>query len=401
MNSDTIIKDLGNDIYEISVSCGFFTKFLIKEHLPVGEFANSGHEIVSCSTDFQILSLSVGFSCKIIEVNQEFIDYTHQMIGKYFSSGANSPTGKFAHTDWICRVQKLSYAEEDPNPHKISYKENPYSQFGEIKLYDFTRKIYDNVPIQRVLANTWQKYLTPYSSEIGFFNQHLPFDVYVRNFRILSENIKKYEPFISFEYYPNYSLHSDKVEKWELAEQYKRPVYLYAPYDIETFSFNEKLLAEAQYNPQPNGWVLINIRKDNILKIERKIHYYFSGFGWYKPEGELIRIGLDTKGDYIRVHSPCYPMAFAPVGKVLKENDGESLAEIDVEGPMMVWLSAEFDMEVVEVNTKVWNDSQLGEPCELLEEDPFGEGWLFVVRPLDAEKTKKLFGQWKENGQIE
>ncbi len=377
MTSNAGIKDLGNDLYELSCPCAFYTLFQVEEILPVGEIVASGDEIASCSTECQSLSISVDFTCKIAEVNQPFIDCLRATGGKDFEYKG------FSQTDWICRVQK------------VSYKENLYSHFFEHKQYDTTPTT--------ILANTWQNYLKPYLCELGFFNKYLPLEYYVRNFEVLGKNIKRGEPIISFEYYPKYQ-HLDNAEKWKLAEKHKQLAYLYAPYDIETITFNENLLAEAQYNPQPNGWILINIKKEFILKVERKVNYYVEGWHWHKLEGDFIRVGLNTKQEYIRVHLPCYPLMFAPVGKVLKERSGGGylpLAEFDTAGPMIVWLEVLFDMEIVATNPLVWNDLQLNNPCELLEKDPFGEGWLFVVKPLNPEKTKEMFAEWYEKGWFE
>ncbi len=373
MSTNADIKDLGNDLYELSCSCAFYIMFQVEEILPVGEVVGGGYEIASCSTECQTLSLSVDFTCKIVEINQPFVDCLREVGGKDFEYKG------FSQTDWICRVQK------------VDYKENLHGYFREIRLYE--------THPTTILANTWQNYLKPYPCELGFFNKYLPLECYVRNFQVLGENIKKKEPIISFEYYPKYH-NWDNKDAWQLAEKYKNLAYLYAPYDIETVTFNENLLAEAQYNPQPNGWILMNIKKDFIIKVERKVNYYVEGWHWYKLEEDLIRVGLNTKQEYIRGHLPCYPLMFAPVGKVLKDQNTEysPLAEFDVAGPMMVCLDVLFDMEVVEINTHIWNEAQMNEPCELLEKDPFGEGWLFVVKPLNPKKTSKMFAEWYENG---
>ncbi len=379
MISDTNIKDLGNDLYELNCPCAFYILFQVVEILPVGEVVGGGNEIADCMTECQSASLSVDFMCKIIEINQPFIDCLREMEGKDFEQKG------FLQTDWICRVQK------------VNYKENLYWHFREMRLYE--------THPTTILANTWQNYLKPYLSELGFFNQYLPLEHYVRNFKILGENIKKTEKICSFEYCQNYTiLQSDLSEKkWHFLEKNKKTAYLYAPFDIENISFNEKLLLEAQFNPQPNNWILINIKKDFILKIEKKVHYYTQSWYWFKLEGDFIRVGLNTKTEYISTHLPCYPLIFSPVGTILKDQNTEDLplAEFDVAGSMIVCLIVLFDLEIVEINTKIWNKSQMNNPCELLEKDPFGEGWLFVVKPLNPEKTRKMFAEWYEKGYFE
>lgn len=368
-----ILKDVGNGLYEISTSCAFFILFRIEEHLPVGEVVGAHLEIACCATECQTLSLSIDFTCQIVEINQTFIDYTRATDGKDLDNDT------YKHTDWIYRVRK------------VSYKENKHDYFAEHKQYDTTPTT--------ILHNTWYNYLKPYLSELGYFTPYLPLEVYVRNFQVAGKPIKNREAIVSFEYYPKYH-NVDNTEKWVLAEKHKKLAYLYAPYDIETVTFNEKLLIEAQYNPQPNGWILMNCKEDFILKIERKIHYYVEGWHWYKIENDFIRVGLNTKQEYICAHLPCYPQMFAPVGKILKEQVGEyvPLAEFDIAGPMMVWLDVLFDMEVVEINPRIWHEAQMYQPCELLEKDCFGEGWLFVVKPLNPEKTREMFTEWYEKG---
>lgn len=359
-NTQNGIKDLGNDLYELSCPCAFYIYFQVLEILPVGEvvgqltLGKNGQEMASCVTECQSASICVDFTCKIIEINQPFIDCLRATEGKDFEYKG------FKQTDWICRVQKVSYTEDK------------YSYFGE-------HKQYEQLP-PTVFPNTWLKYLKPYLSELGYFDKYLPLEYYVRNFKILGENIKKKERICSFEYFPNYFGLGETI--WEFAEKNKKTAYLFAPYDIESITFNENLLVEAQYNPQPNGWILMNIKKDFILKVEKKVNYYRDYWCWYKYEGDLIRIGLDTKGDeYIQIHQPIYPMRCGEVGKVFRVEDipkskdlDAYIFEIDVNGPIGRWYTAEFDMEIVATNPMVWNDLQLNNPCEILSTDPYNEG---------------------------
>lgn len=379
MDSISGIKDLGNDLYELNAPCAFYILFQVLEILPVGEVVSGqyGQEIASCVTECQSVSISVDFTCKIVEINQPFIDCLRATEGKDFELQG------FKQTDWICRVQKVSYTE------------NKYGYFGE-------HKQYKQLP-PTVFPNTWLKYLKPYLFELGYFDNCLPLEYYVRNFQILGAHIKKRERICSFEYFPNHFGLGEK--KWELAEKNQQTAYLYAPYDIENITFNEKLLMEVQYNPQPNGWILMNIKKDFILTIERKVNYYRDYWCWYKYEGDLIRIGLDTENDeYMRIHQPIFPMNCASVGKIFKVEDiptNEYIFEIDVNGPIGRWYTAAFDMEIMARNPIVWNDLQLNNPCEILSTDPYNEGWIMLVKPLNPEKTKEMFAEWREKGRFE
>lgn len=137
------------------------------------------------------------------------------------------------------------------------------------------------------------------------------------------------------------------------------------------------------------------------MEVERKINYYRDYFCWYKYEVDLIKIGLDTKNDeYMRIHQPIYPMRCAEIGKIFKVADIPTskdldayIFEIDVNRPIGRWFTAEFDMEIVAINPMIWNDSQLNNPCEILTTDPYNEGWIMLVKPLNPEKTREMFAE--------
>lgn len=106
---NTIIKDLGNDLYEISCYPAVCFMFEVVEYLLVGEVVGEGKELVYCTTEELSFNLSVNFTCKIIKVNQDLIDYTRKNKGENFRYSG------FEQTDCICVVQKVSDAEnEDP-----------------------------------------------------------------------------------------------------------------------------------------------------------------------------------------------------------------------------------------------------------------------------------------------
>jgi len=94
---------------------------------------------------------------------------------------------------------------------------------------------------------------------------------------------------------------------------------------------------------------------------------------WMKPEApDRIRIGLT---DYLQQRSG--DVAFAtvqPVGTQLKE--GESIAEIETIKTMLE-LPSPVSGTVVEVNPA------LEMTPEVINEDPYGNGWLAVVETID------------------
>jgi len=99
----TIIKELGNDLYEISCYPAMCFMFEVVEYQPVGEVVAAGLELAYCTTEELWFNLSVDFTCKIVKVNQPLIDYTRANKGKNFRYSG------FEQTDWICVVQKVVY----------------------------------------------------------------------------------------------------------------------------------------------------------------------------------------------------------------------------------------------------------------------------------------------------
>lgn len=87
--------------------------FRVDEYLPVSTVAGAGQELAYCTTEELWFNLSVDFTCKIIKVNQNLIDYTQKKQGKNFRYSG------FEQTDWICVVQK------------VSDEENKYPYLGE------------------------------------------------------------------------------------------------------------------------------------------------------------------------------------------------------------------------------------------------------------------------------
>lgn len=364
MSYDTVVKDLGNNLYEISCYPAWCFMFEVIEYAPVGTVVQEGLELASCSTQDMMFSLSVDFAVRVIAVNQELIDYTRQ------NKGENFRYSRFEQTDWICVVEKTEY-------------------------YKDTNPVF-NAKLDKLTPSTWHRFTNATTANIGFFKADLPTQIYCRNFVLLGDTFVKGDKICKFEYYPKFASLLDDDNKWVLAEKYKQTGYLYTPCDVEQIlSFNPAILGQAQYNPQPHNWILVDIKHDFILTLQRKITFYTYGFAWYKLEGDFIRIGLNAdKHEYISGHKPCFPYGCyaKPNDIFLSSEPINYLCEIDVSGPMITYFSPDFDMEIVEVNPKIWGNAN--EPCDVLTNDCYGEGWLFLVKPLDAAATQKLFEQW-------
>ncbi len=106
---------------------------------------------------------------------------------------------------------------------------------------------------------------------------------------------------------------------------------------------------------------------------------YTSDHEWARLEGDLIRIGItdyaqDALGDIVFVQLP------EPGAGVA---EGESFAEVESTKSVSD-IYAPLGGTVVEVN------AELGDAPQRLNEDPYGEGWICVIRPADASSFTNL-----------
>ncbi len=100
---------------------------------------------------------------------------------------------------------------------------------------------------------------------------------------------------------------------------------------------------------------------------------------WVKVEGDVATVGItdyaqDQLGDIIYVELP-------EVGRKVKQMEAVATVEAvktaaDVYSPV--------SGEVIEVNSK------LSEKPELLNQDPYGEGWMFKLKMENPEELKNL-----------
>ena len=110
-----------------------------------------------------------------------------------------------------------------------------------------------------------------------------------------------------------------------------------------------------------------------------KEYKYTKDHEWIKVEGEVATIGItnfaqEQLGDIVSVEFP-------KIGK--KFSLGESLALIDSMKTTSD-LYATVSGEVIEVN------SQLDERPELMNEDPFGEGWIIRLKIKNPSELENL-----------
>ncbi len=102
---------------------------------------------------------------------------------------------------------------------------------------------------------------------------------------------------------------------------------------------------------------------------------------WAKPEGELVRVGLS---DFVQQHSG--DVAFTEIKAAgTRLAFGEEMATIETI-KVNISLSSPVSGEVQEVN------EALASAPEAINQDPYGAGWLVLVRPTnwEAEKARLL-----------
>jgi len=139
------------------------------------------------------------------------------------------------------------------------------------------------------------------------------------------------------------------------------------------------------------------IEKPTIAKVSgvqvADNYYHHIGHSWVQPlQDGWVRIGIDDFTS--KVFGPADPINLPPVGDFLIQGEvGWVLSRNDHEAPMQSPVSG----IVFAVNDKI-----RGHP-ELTHNDPYGEGWLFLLNPVSLKIDmkalylgKKCF-QWMEN----
>jgi len=110
-----------------------------------------------------------------------------------------------------------------------------------------------------------------------------------------------------------------------------------------------------------------------IFRFPKDLYYSEAGL-WIRQEGGLIRLGLS---DFAQQRNG--DIAFAnllPAGTVL--NVGDELASIET---VKVSLSLPSPLK----GTIVENNAAVSDAPELINQDPYGKGWIAVVRPDSQE----------------
>jgi glycine cleavage system H protein len=102
--------------------------------------------------------------------------------------------------------------------------------------------------------------------------------------------------------------------------------------------------------------------------------YYSKDFGWLKIEGDKVRVGIT---DYAQkqLREIVYAELPSP-GATTKQNEPYgTLESVKAVSDLVAPISG----EILEVNTEVQSKP------ELLNEDPYGNGWLLVIKPSNLQ----------------
>jgi len=110
--------------------------------------------------------------------------------------------------------------------------------------------------------------------------------------------------------------------------------------------------------------------------------YYHKEHTWAKVEGDLVRVGItdyaqDQLGDIIFIELPA-------VGETFDKDEVFGSAE-SAKTVSSLYIPVSGTIEFV-------ND-ELADSPELVNKDPYGDGWMIVVKPRDMSEVKDLLSK--------
>jgi len=121
------------------------------------------------------------------------------------------------------------------------------------------------------------------------------------------------------------------------------------------------------------------------FKFPKDLYYLVEGNTYAKIEGDIAILGLTDYGQHLA--SEIEYVELPSEGDMLEQ--GKMLAVIE-SGKWSGDLKSPLSGEVVEVN------SRLEDEPNLLNEDPYGEGWIVKIRPTNLEEELKKLVNWEE-----
>jgi len=107
--------------------------------------------------------------------------------------------------------------------------------------------------------------------------------------------------------------------------------------------------------------------------------YYEKNHFWARLEGDLVVMGMN---DYAQLLSgEIVYVGLPPLGKKLKQ--GKNFTKME-SGKWLGKVYAVVSGELVEVN------EELEENAKLINDDPFGKGWMFKIKPDNLDELENL-----------
>jgi glycine cleavage system H lipoate-binding protein len=133
-------------------------------------------------------------------------------------------------------------------------------------------------------------------------------------------------------------------------------------------------------------WKFVNGRRGSPIRFGtsdilswftmRDEFFYHRGHTWAHPEGELIRVGIDDFAQ--KLIGKCSEIRVPKIGQNIEQ--GDTGIRIKVDSTTIDVLSP-VKGEVVAINDKVISNP------ELINVDPYGEGWIMMVKPSNIKAT--------------
>jgi len=116
--------------------------------------------------------------------------------------------------------------------------------------------------------------------------------------------------------------------------------------------------------------------------------YYHPRHTWARIENGKVRVGIDDWGQ--QALGRAIAIRVLPVGRHVEQ--GKPLAVVE-SGKWRGTLYSPVSGKIIEVNEKLVKEKRV----ELLNEDPYGEGWIAVIEPTNLEEDLKNLIHGVEN----
>ena len=117
--------------------------------------------------------------------------------------------------------------------------------------------------------------------------------------------------------------------------------------------------------------------------------YYHRGHSWAMPQGGLVKVGIDDFAQ--KMMGPINALDAPPVGASLEQGGVGWRFNVDSKS---IGMLSPVKGEVVEINKEVFKNP------DIINQDPYGEGWLMRIRPFGKDGgfrnllTEKLARVW-------